>query len=123
MGRDTDEGEEDMTVTESSGNVFADLGFPDAEERLAKADLVIAIGRCISERRLTQRQAALILGIGQGAVSNLLRGYFDGFTIDRLARMLNALDQDVYIHIGPKRGEHARTVVMRDEAHPDVAGA
>ncbi len=100
-----------MTITKSSGNVFADLDFPDAEERLAKTDLVLALAECIRTRDLSQRQAALVLGVGQGALSKLLRGHLDGFSMDRIARMLNTLGQDVTITVRPKRGAQARTVV------------
>jgi predicted XRE-type DNA-binding protein len=61
-------------VEESSGNVFADLGLSDPEERLAKADLAIAISREIESRDLTQAEAADLLGAAQPDVTNLMRG-------------------------------------------------
>ncbi len=103
-----------MTITKSSGNVFADLCFADAEERLAKTDLVLALDECIHARGLSQRNAALVLGVGQGSLSKLLGGDLDGFSMDRVTRMLNAFDQDVTINVGPKRGDCARTVVERE---------
>jgi predicted XRE-type DNA-binding protein len=90
-----------ITIEESSGNVFADLGLPDAEQRLAKADLSIQIGREIRARGLTQAEAAKLLGMAQPDVSNLLRGQLSGFSMDRLLRFLNALDQDVEIVVRP----------------------
>lgn len=92
---------EDILVEESSGNVFADLGLPDPDERLAKADLAIAIGREIDSRGLTQAEAAELLGVAQPDVSNLVRGRLSGYSIERLTRLLNALGQDVEIRIRP----------------------
>jgi predicted XRE-type DNA-binding protein len=84
---------------ESSGNVFADLGLPNPEERLLKAELSILIGGIIEKRGLTQAQAAELLGINQPKVSNLLRGRLSGFSVERLLRFLLALEADVEIVI------------------------
>ena len=92
---------DDLDYTESSGNVFADLGVTDPEEALAKAALARAISTLIAERRLTQVQAAELLGIDQPKVSALMRGRLAGFSIDRLLRFLLALDRDVEIVIKP----------------------
>lgn len=100
-------------VTPSSGNVFADLGFSNADELLAKAELVRQIGKEIDVRGLTQKQAADAMGTTQPKVSDLLRGQLSGFSMDRLIRFLNALDRDVEIIVKPKprsRG-HARVKV------------
>lgn len=91
----------EIPVEESSGNVFADLGLSDPEERLAKADLAIAISREIESRDLTQAEAADLLGVAQPDVSNLMRGRLVGYSIERLTRLLNALGQDVEIRIRP----------------------
>jgi predicted XRE-type DNA-binding protein len=88
-------------VAEGSGNVFVDLGFADAEELLAKAELARCIAEVIAERKLTQTKAAAVLGVDQPKVSALLRGKLEGFSIDRLFRFLNALDRDVEIVIRP----------------------
>jgi predicted XRE-type DNA-binding protein len=82
---------------ESSGNVFADLGLPNARELQAKADLAWEISRTIEERELTQAQAAELLGIDQPKVSALVRGRLSGFSMERLYRFLNALGKDVEI--------------------------
>ena len=82
---------------ESSGNVFADLGLPNAPELQAKADLALEISRTIAERGLTQAQAAEVLGIDQPKVSALIRGRLTGFSMERLYRLLNALGKDVEI--------------------------
>ena len=97
----------------SSGNVFADLGLPDAPELLAKADLAIEIGRVLDERGLSQAEAARLLRTSQPRISDLRRGRLEGFTLDRLVRFLNALDQDVEMRVRPKQAEDARLVVAR----------
>lgn len=86
----------------SSGNVFADLGLPNAEERFAKAELARQIEHIIKRKRLTQKQAAKILGISQPKVSALLHGKIAGFTMDRLLKFLMSLDQDIEIRIKSK---------------------
>jgi predicted XRE-type DNA-binding protein len=91
----------EIPVEESSGNVFADLGLMDPEERMARADLAIAISREIEARGLTQGAAAELLGVAQPDVSNLMRGRLSGYSIERLTRLLNALGQDVEIRIRP----------------------
>ena len=80
-----------------SGNVYADLGFPHAEEMLAKAGLALKINNVIERRRLTQAQAASVLGVDQPKVSALRRGHLSGFSIERLVRFLIRLGQDVEI--------------------------
>ena len=86
---------------ESSGNVFADLGFADAEDRLAKAELAIKIAEILRRRKLTQTQAAAVLGVDQPKVSALIRGRLSGFSIERLLRFLLRLGTDVSITIKP----------------------
>ncbi len=102
-----------VSIEESSGNVFADLGLKNPEELLAKAQLVQRISDIISERKLTQARAAKLLGIDQPKVSALLRGKLEGFSTDRLFRFLNALGRDVEIVIRPARqeGEAATRVI------------
>src|ERR1700674_1863982 len=90
------------TITKGSGNVFRDLGLHDADVLQAKADLVHQISALIEERGLTQMQAAEVLRVTQPKISALLRGRLDGFSMDRLVRFLNALDQDVKISVRPK---------------------
>lgn len=92
---------------ESSGNVFADLGFPDADEMLAKADLAIKIADILRRRRLTQVQAATVLRVDQPKISALIRGRLSGFSIERLLRFLLLLGTDVAITIKPHRRTRA----------------
>ena len=91
---------EDYTI--SSGNVFKDMGLPNPEERLAKAKLTTIINKIIEERRLTQSQAAKILGINQPKISALKNGRLKGFSIERLFSFLEALDQHIEITITHK---------------------
>jgi predicted XRE-type DNA-binding protein len=79
------------------GNAFADLGLPDADVRLAKAELGRRIGAIIRERGLTQKAAAEVLGIDQPKVSALLAGQLAGYSLERLARLLTLLGWDVQI--------------------------
>jgi predicted XRE-type DNA-binding protein len=88
-----------------SGNIFADLGLPNAEEHLLKASLVIQLHRLIKTRKLTQVAAAKLIGIKQPDLSNILRGHYQGFSLERPMRMLTAFDQDVEITVRPRRGK------------------
>ena len=90
-----------IKVEESSGNVFADLGLSGAKELFGKAQITHLICEIIRERRLTQVEAAEILGIPQPRVSMLLRGRLNGFSTDRLFRFLEALDQNIEISVAP----------------------
>jgi predicted XRE-type DNA-binding protein len=103
-----------VDVEESSGNVFADLGLPDAEELLAKARIVYRICEILEERNLTQEQAAKTLGVDQPKISALMRGRLSGFSTDRLFRFLNALDRDIEIVIKkkPRSRRQARVRVL-----------
>jgi predicted XRE-type DNA-binding protein len=101
---------------ESSGNVFADLGIPNPEEALAKAEIVRQIHKTIKKKRLTQTKAAKILGISQPKVSRLLRGHFENFSLERLFRFLNKLGQDIQISISsePHIGQGHTSIEIRD---------
>jgi predicted XRE-type DNA-binding protein len=85
--------------TPSSGNVFADLNLPEADDLLAKAELAAKIIAEIQRRRLTQSQAALLLGIDQPKVSALKQGKLSGFSIERLMRLLLMLGRDIEITV------------------------
>lgn len=86
----------------SCGNIFADLGMPNADEMLMKAELVRQINQIITQRKLNQLQAAEVLGIDLPKVSALMRGKLTGFSTERLFRFLNALGCDVQIVVKPK---------------------
>src|SRR5687768_564406 len=89
-------------VESSSGNVFEDLGLPDADERLAKAQLARIVRNTIRQRKWTQQEAATVLGIAPSDMSDLMRGKLARFSQERIARFLNALDLHVRIQVGPR---------------------
>lgn len=86
-------------ITESSGNVFADIGLADAELLLAKAKLARQIGKAIKDRGLTATTAAKILQTDQPKVSKILGGHLKGFSTERLATFLTRLNHDVEITV------------------------
>src|ERR1700721_697750 len=86
-----------------SGNVFKDIGLPNAEEHLVKAQLVFKIDAIMKDRGLKQIEAADLFGIRQPDVSKMLRGEFRQFSVERLLRFLVALNQDVEIVVKPHR--------------------
>lgn len=98
----------------SSGNVFADLGFQDAEERLLKAKLATKIAQLIEEKGWTQSQTANRIALDQPKVSRLLRGQLSGFSADRLFAILNRLGHSVEVRISAKEQapEKSHTRVM-----------
>jgi predicted XRE-type DNA-binding protein len=97
---------------EGSGNVFADLGSPRAEEALAKADLAQKIIDIIKARRLTQIQAAELLDVDQPKISALTRGRLAGFSIDRLLRFLMLLGNDIEIKVKARPRSHSRARLL-----------
>ena len=99
-------------VTESSGNIFADLGFADPAQEQIKAHLMLQIYRIIKKRKLTQTEAAEILGVRQPHVSGLMRGQSGAFSVERLMEFLTALGQDVEITVRPTRKEHGEVSVV-----------
>lgn len=99
-------------MEEGSGNVFADLGFPNPERELLKAHLTLRIYEIIKGRGLTQTQAGKILGIKQPHVSTLMSGRSGNFSAERLMEFLNRLDQDVQITIRPKKKKRAQLAVI-----------
>ncbi len=98
-----------------SGNVFADAGLRDAEVHLLNAQLVSRLDDILRARGLTQSAAAKLLGVAQPDLSNVLRGRFRGYSVERLLRLLTALDQDVTIAVRPKPAD-------RPKARLTVAG-
>ncbi len=87
------------TVKKSSGNVFADIGHSNPEEAKAKAHLAIQIYKVIKAKKLTQREAAKILGIDQPKISDITSGKLSRYSIDRLMRFLRLLGHDIEIRI------------------------
>lgn len=90
-----------------TSNVFRDLGLPNAEEHLVKAQLVFKIDGLMKKRSLKQVEAAKLFGVRQPDVSKMLRGEFRQFSVERLLRFLVALDQDVEIVVKPQAGRNS----------------
>jgi predicted XRE-type DNA-binding protein len=86
---------------ESSGNVFADLGFDDADEMLMRGKIGIQVVRLLRERKLKQRESAELLGISQPEVSHLMKGEFQRFSEGKLLMFLKHLDTEITLHIRP----------------------
>jgi predicted XRE-type DNA-binding protein len=92
-------------ITQSSGNVFRDLGFPreEAAHLLIRTDLMLDIERILKKRRLTQAKAATLLGVSQPRVSDLIRGRIDLFSIDTLVDFLARLGVSVTLRTSRSR--------------------
>ncbi len=104
---------EDIKIAESSGNIFRDLGFPDeeAKEELLKAQLGAEIFHILQSRKLTQTEAAKILGVKQPEISRLKGGKFSYYSVERLMRFLDRLNCEVSIHIVRPESEEAERVI------------
>lgn len=119
--------EVEVTLTPSSGNVFADLGLPDPDLLLAKAEFAIAISSIIRERGLTQSAAARELGVHQSRISAISRGRLDDFSLERLMTFARRLGQDIEISMAPSANparqgrmiarRHAGALAAADGAH------
>ncbi len=93
---------DEIEFEESSGNVFADLGHPDPDTALVKAELARRITELIEHRELSLARAAEVLGLDQPTVSALIRGRLRDFSTERLMGFLTRLDQDIVIRVVPK---------------------
>lgn len=100
-------------VIQSSGNVFADLRLPGAEEKQTKVRLAVAINQIIQKRHLAQTVAANLLHINQPKISALANYRLEGFSVERLMHFLNALGRDVEIVVRrkPKSRKAGRILV------------
>ena len=105
---------EKLEIHEGSGNVYRDLGFPDAEEMLIKAKLVMKISEIVRSMVLTQVKMAKILGLPQPKVSAILRGQFRGISERKLIECLTTLGRDVQIVVKdvPRRRTAGRVTVL-----------
>lgn len=119
------ETEAHQAVTRSSGNVFADLGFADAELRRTKVRLAFAVNRIVRQRRLSQTEAARQLGINQPKISALSNYRLAGFSVERLMHFLTALEQDVEMVIRrkPPSRRAARIVVSSPYGDREIGTA
>lgn len=101
----------DIEFEKSSGNVFADLELPGADELQARAMIGCHVIQLLKEKDMKQRELADLLGIKQAEVSHLLNGHFSRFTTDKLLDFLKRMDQKVTISISPhKNGEPYQNV-------------
>ena len=89
-------------IVRGTGNVFADLGYSDAEERQTKLRLAHALNTILDNRKLSQAEAAARLAINQPKVSALRNYKLEGFSVERLMTLLTALDRDIEIVIRKK---------------------
>lgn len=99
-------------VTEGSGNVFADLGLPNAEQELLKAQLTLQVYTILKDSSMTQVEIAKILGVRQPQVSLLMRNRAGNFSVGRLMEFLTALRQDVEITVRPTDKDHGALSVV-----------
>jgi predicted XRE-type DNA-binding protein len=99
-------------ITLGSGNIFADLGLENSQEHYVKAHLVILVSRMIKAQNLTQGQVASKIGLRQPDVSKLLRGRFEGFSLERLLHFVRALGSDVEIKIKPGKPKQEGRIVV-----------
>ena len=102
----SDNNQTKIEFEECSGNIFADLGFEDADELFTRAQLGFHVTRILKDRGLKQREIAKLLGMAQPDVSHLMNGHFSRFTTDKLLDFLKRLDKKVTISISAhRRGE------------------
>ena len=92
-----------VKVEKGSGNIFADLGLPDAERHFLKAQIVAEIYRLTNERKLTQAEAGKVMGISQPEVSRMFKGNFREYSVERLIGFLTVFDRDVEIVARPHK--------------------
>lgn len=100
----------DDFIKQSSGNVYEDLGYADADSMKFKAELVTRISELMREKNLTQQQLSELTGIPQGRISNLLNGQFRGISEFRLLSCLSMLGNDLEIKIRPTNGRQGKIV-------------
>lgn len=90
---------DDTSVTRSSGNVFADLELPDAEEHLLKARLVHRLSKAVTQGEWTLKQAAALFGIAKPELAEILKGHFRKYSVWALMEMLTKLDYGVIVSV------------------------
>ena len=102
-----------IRVEDGSGNVFADIGSRNPQEKLLRAQLLSAAQAVIRRRRLSQARIAAMTGLKQPEVSNLVNGKFAAFSADRVASILSSLGYDVEVRVKAKSG-------TRRQSHSDA---
>ncbi|MHC1730390.1 MAG: helix-turn-helix domain-containing protein [Syntrophobacteraceae bacterium] len=106
---------EGIEFVKGSGNVFADLGLANPEERLAKAKLLPVLKNIIEERGLTQEEVAGMCGVDQPTISKALRGKMKNISLERLTRWITCLGSDVEIFVKRRASEGPGKIVIREE--------
>jgi len=109
---------DDESVHIGSGNVFSDIGIPNADTHMLKAQLVSSIIGIVKERKITQKEAGNIMKISQPEVSRLFRGHFREYSVERLMKFITSFDRDVEISV-KKCLDNKKSGRMI--FHPDVA--
>lgn len=99
-------------ITRGSDNIFKDLGFENPEEYQAKADLALHIIKIIESRRLTQKEAAAVIGAAQPDLSKLKHGQLRGFTLDRLFSFLLRLNRNIEIRVTKARKKSGKLATV-----------
>lgn len=100
--------DEELEIVRGTDNPFADVGLPDADTELMKADLATAIVRIVRERELTGAKAAELAGVTAADISRIRKASLDRFTIDRLVKILNRLDRQVQVAVTVRRRRQER---------------
>ena len=107
---------DDTAIRRGSANVFADLGFPDADTHLLKAQLMSRVQDALQDRKLTQTEAARVTGVSQPDISRMLKGQFRDVSVERMMRMLARLGCEVDIVIKPQGRKRAFAAIHVDAA-------
>lgn len=110
--------QDELFIEHGTTNVFADLGFPDPETHLLKAQLVDRVRETMAERKMTQVAAAKATGITQPRISSILKGQFRDVSVERLMRMLTRLGCEVDIVVRPQGRPASPAVIHFTEAVP-----
>lgn len=105
---------EEIEFVKGSGNVFGDLGLTNPEERLAKANLLLALKNIIEERGLTQEEIAGMCGVDQPTISKALRGKMKSISLDRLTHWITCLGSDVEIFVKRRTTSGPGKIVIRE---------
>ncbi len=109
------------SIVQSSGNVFADLGLKEADEKQTKVRLTVALNQILRARRISQVAAARLLRVNQPKISALFNYRLEGFSVERLMHFLNALDRDVEIVIRKRpRSRRAAKILVRNAQSSQV---
>jgi predicted XRE-type DNA-binding protein len=113
MRREMRKRKNNIQVIASSGNVFADLGLPNPEDKKTKVGLAVEINSILGEMKLSQTEAAEKLSINQPKISALSKYRLEGFSVERLMMFLTRLNRDVeiVIHNKPRSRRPARIVI------------